>query len=188
MAKINEKQKRFADEYLIDLNATQAAIRAGYSPKTAYRIGAELLQKTSVQEYLQKRMNDRTKRTEITQDRVLQELAHIAFDDIKNYLSYKTVKTVVGYEDGEPIFDYKTVVELKDSETIDTRSIAEVSTGPNGIFKFKQYCKDNALVQLGKHLGMFIEKVEATNTNLNLNKDVSDMSDAELEEELKKYK
>ncbi|MCE5227871.1 MAG: terminase small subunit [Porphyromonadaceae bacterium] len=100
-------------------------------------------------------------RNMVTVEKVLNELSHIAFDDISNYLSYKTVKTVQGTDDeGEPIIGYKTVVDLKDSETIDTRSIAEVSIGPNGTFKFKQYCKDNALVQLGKYLGMFTEKVE----------------------------
>lgn len=108
-------------------------------------------------------------RNMVTVEKVLNELSHIAFDDISNYLSYKTVKAVVGYEDGEPIVDYKTVVELKDSDTIDTRSISEVSIGPNGTFKFKQYCKDNALVQLGKHLGMFVDKVESKNVNENFN-------------------
>ena len=81
MAKLTDKQKRFCEEYLVDLNATQAAIRAGYSQKTAYRIGAELLQKTSVSEHLQKLIDERSKRTEITADRVLRELAAIAFSD-----------------------------------------------------------------------------------------------------------
>jgi phage terminase small subunit len=90
---------------------------------------------------------------------VLRELKHIAFDDIRNYLSFRTEKTVVGYEDGKPILDYRTVVDMKDSDDIDTRNISEVQVTKDG-FKFKQYCKDNALIQLGKHLGMFTEKVE----------------------------
>ena len=73
--KLKERQKRFVDEYLIDLNATQAAIRAGYSPKTAYSIGDENLKKPEIQEYISERMKDREKRTEITQDKVLKELA-----------------------------------------------------------------------------------------------------------------
>jgi len=90
---------------------------------------------------------------------VLRELKHIAFDDIRNYLSFRTEKTVVGYEDGKPLLDYRTVVDMKDSDDIDTRNISEVQITKDG-FKFKQYCKDNALIQLGKHLGMFTEKIE----------------------------
>lgn len=151
---LNPKQKRFCDEYLIDLNATQAAIRAGYSEKTAKQIGQENLTKLDVQEYLHQRIKDREIRTEITQDMVLKELAHIAFDDIKNYLRF--------YTDA----DGNVRTEIKDSESIDTRAISEVSQGKDGQFRFKVYCKDNALVQLGKHLGMFVDRVESTNTNL----------------------
>lgn len=162
--KLTEKQKRFVDEYLIDLNATKAAIRAGYSKKTANRIGTENLSKLVVREHISTRMKDREKRTEITQDMVLQELAKIAFDDIKNYLSYKTEKTVVGTDElGKPIIDYKIVIDLKDSNTIDSRNISEVSQGKNGQFKFKLYCKDTALVSIGKHLGMFTDKVDIGN-------------------------
>ena len=56
MAKMTAKQKRFCDEYLTDLNATQAAIRSGYSEKTAYSIGNENLKKPEIQEYIQKRL------------------------------------------------------------------------------------------------------------------------------------
>jgi phage terminase small subunit len=168
--KLNEKQKRFCEEYIIDLNATQAAIRAGYSEKTAKQIGNENLTKLDLQEYIQKLMKERANRTEITADKVLKELAHIAFDDIKNYMDYRTERVVTGYnDDGTPIQEYRTIIDMKDSNTIDTRSISEVQQGPNGQFKFKMYCKDNALVQLGKHLGMFTDKVESTNTNLNTN-------------------
>ena len=78
MAKLTPKQKAFVDEYLIDLNATQAAIRAGYSTKTARKIGQENLTKPDIQTEIQKRIKDRKKRTEITQDFVLNELYAIA--------------------------------------------------------------------------------------------------------------
>ena len=71
MAKLTAKQRRFCDEYLIDLNATQAAIRAGYSVKTAGAIGLENLGKPLIAEYLAVRMQERAERTEITQDYVL---------------------------------------------------------------------------------------------------------------------
>ena len=68
---VTPKQVAFVDEYLIDLNATQAAIRAGYSAKTAGWIGPQLLGKTHISEAIAIRMGDRQKRTEITQDLVL---------------------------------------------------------------------------------------------------------------------
>ena len=83
---LTEKQKRFVSEYLVDLNATQAAIRAGYSQKTADRIGAELLGKTWVAAEIQKEIKKREQRTNITQDRVLEELAAIAFARVKSGL------------------------------------------------------------------------------------------------------
>lgn len=81
MPKLTEKQKRFCEEYLIDLNATQAAVRAGYSPKTASRIAVELLNKTHVSQYLAKLMQVRSESTKITSEQVVKELEKIAFSD-----------------------------------------------------------------------------------------------------------
>lgn len=78
MARLTDKQRRFVDEYLIDLNATQAAIRAGYSRKTAYSIGQENLTKPEIQEAIQVENDKRSGRTQITQDYVLQKLKEIA--------------------------------------------------------------------------------------------------------------
>lgn len=78
MAELSDKQKRFVEEYLIDCNATQAAIRAGYSQKRASELGYQLLQKTTVQQTIQKAMDERAKRTEITADYVLQGLKTVA--------------------------------------------------------------------------------------------------------------
>ena len=121
-------QARFVDEYLIDLNATQAAIRAGYKKNYADRMGHQLIENTRVWEQIEKRIEDRSKRTGITQDMVLKELAGIAFDDIKHYLSFK--------QDGNNV-----KVNIKDSDTIDTKNIAEISIGKDGQFKFKLYCR-----------------------------------------------
>ena len=153
MAKLTDKQRIFANEYLVDLNATRAYKKAYpgvRKDETAAVNGNRLLRNAKVKEYIQKRMKEREKRTEITQDRVLKELADIAFDDIKNYLSFHTD------ENGD------IRVKIKDSTEIDTKNISEISIGKDGQFKFKLYCKDNALVQLGKHLGMFKDKLEVT--------------------------
>lgn len=77
-ARLTDRQRVFVSEYLIDLNATQAAIRAGYSQKTAGRIGPELLGKTCVSAAIQQAMRERQRRTEITQDYVLGKLRDIA--------------------------------------------------------------------------------------------------------------
>lgn len=77
--KLTDKQKRFADEYLIDLNATQAAIRAGYSPATAEQQGSRLLSNVKVRAYIDERMAELSKRTGVNQERIIRELARIAF-------------------------------------------------------------------------------------------------------------
>lgn len=164
MAKLTDKQKRFVDEYLIDLNGKQAAIRAGYKEKTAEQQASRLLSNVKVQAAIKKRMEEREKRTEITQDRVLQELAKIGFADIKDFLRFGTEKTLVGYdeEDGEmvPVYDYKQVVEVKPSEQVDGTLISEVSISAKGVFSFKMHDKMKALDMMGKHLGMFKDRIE----------------------------
>lgn len=77
---LNDKQRRFVNEYLVDLNATQAAIRAGYSAKTANEQGARLLAHVSVKELLAERMDAREKRTEITQDSVMRDIEAVKRD------------------------------------------------------------------------------------------------------------
>lgn len=89
---MTKKQKRFIEEYLIDLNATQAAIRAGYSPDTAEQIGYQLLQKTSVSVEVSKAMAERSKRTGISQDRILLELAKMAFVEMTDVVDPETGK------------------------------------------------------------------------------------------------
>jgi len=162
--RLTEKQKRFCDEYLVDLNATQAVLRAGYKTKHPDKMGSELLGKTRVKEYIEQRMKNREKRTEITQDMVIQELAKIGFSDMGNFLSYSTKISLVGRDKqtGEAIMDYRQVIEMLDSDEVDTSIIQEVSIDEKGVFKFKLYDKQKALVDLGKHLGMFKHDVNIT--------------------------
>ena len=90
MAKLTPKQQRFVDEYLIDLNATQAAIRAGYSPKTADKIASQLLGKTRVAEAIEQAKAERSERTKITQDDVLKmwhDLAAVDYNEISQLLN-----------------------------------------------------------------------------------------------------
>lgn len=147
--KLTPKQRRFVDEYLIDLNATQAALRAGYSKKTAYSMGDENLKKPEIKRAIQKAMQKREERTEITQDRVLLEYARLAFYDPRKLFQ----------PDGTP----KPIEEL-DDDTAAALSGLEVrekfeGAGENRTFvgytkKYKLANKLGALDSLAKHLGM----------------------------------
>ena len=141
MAKLTAKQQRFVDEYLIDLNATQAAIRAGYSEKTAFSIGTENLRKPLIQKAIQQRKQAREQRTEITQDRVIQELAAIGFARATDY-----AKIVPG--DG---VDFVSTEELTESQKAAVVSIKETQNGT----EIRLADKLKALELIGKHLGMF---------------------------------
>ena len=82
MKNLNDRQTQFCKEYLIDLNATQAAIRSGYSENTASEMGCENLTKPQIQNYISLLMEERNKRVQISQDEVLAELKNFAFSDI----------------------------------------------------------------------------------------------------------
>ena len=87
--KLTAKQQRFVEEYLCDLNATQAAARAGYSQRTAPKIGPENLQKPAIAAQIQNGLHLRARRTEVTADKVLKELAIIGFSDMADYLRFE---------------------------------------------------------------------------------------------------
>ena len=150
MAKLNEKQKLFAKEYLIDRNATKAAERAGYSQKTAYSQGHDLLKKHEVQALISKGSLKREKRTEISQDLVVQRLANIAFGHMGMVCFFN--------EAGE--LDLKDFKDLTDNQIsiIDSIRISPVSNGDGGLLGYNKAVKlkDSlkALELLCKHLGM----------------------------------
>ena len=172
MAKLTPKQQRFADEYIVDLNGKQAAIRAGYSEKTAEAQASRLLSNAKVQCYIQKRKQDRVERTEITQDMVLYELASIAFSNAADYAKVVEKEATIQTEDGEEIqlFDkdgnpvmYRTVEPVLTSELTEKqkRALSVIKKGRDG-FEIKPYDKLRALELLGKHIGMFQDRVEVT--------------------------
>lgn len=156
---LTAKQQRFVDEYLIDLNATQAAIRAGYSKKTANEQGSRLLANVSVSSAVAESMKSRSNRTGITQDMVLKELAKIGFSDIRKVVRWgeTMVRMVDGDEEcAEDMVPYHGLALIDSSEIDDDTAgaIAEVSQGKEGL-KVKLHDKKGALVDIGRHLGMF---------------------------------
>jgi phage terminase small subunit len=156
---MTKKQKRFVEEYLIDLNATQAAIRAGYSPDTANEQGSRLLANVSIRTSIEKAMAERSKRTGINQDRILMELAKIALlnpEKVVN-LNKATIREDALPEDLAAIAS----VKVKRFPTKDGEGIER---------EIKFYDKTKALDLAGRHLGMF-------QNNLNVNVDTSEKLD-----------
>lgn len=154
MAKLTAKQDMFVQEYLIDLNATQAAIRAGYSPATAKEIGAENLTKPNVRARIDEALAERSRRTGVNQDRVIRELARIAFVNAEKVINTNdaTVKEDASEDDTAAIASVK----------VKTVSGEEFNSTEREI-KFADKLK--ALELLGKHLGMFKDKVEISVLN-----------------------
>ncbi len=163
---LNSKQQRFVDEYLIDLNATQAAIRAGYSKQTAYSQGQRLLKHVEIAPLIASRKQAHADKLDITAERVLRELALIGFANMADYMR-------VG-PDGDPYLDFSaitrdqaaaltevTVEDFKDGRGEDAREVRKV--------KFKLADKRGALVDLGRHLKLFVDVVEH-----NLDKDLAE--------------
>lgn len=157
---LNDKQKRFCEEYIIDLNATQASIRAGYSEKTAKEIGCENLTKPNIQEYISELIKDRSYRTEITADRVIQELAKIGFSNISDYLTVIEKEIDVEGKKGKESKKIKYIdVDIFKTEDVGTHKMAvvsEIKRTKDGI-SIKLHDKVKALEDLGKHLGIFKE-------------------------------
>lgn len=181
---LTAKRQRFVEEYLVDLNATQAAIRAGYSAKTAMEQGYQLLQISSVADAIEKARAELSKRTEITQDMVLKELARIGFSDIRKAVKWQSNVAVAAPDFMADHIDVDEMmekgldaikpaianqVELVDSTEIDddtAAAIAEIAQTDRGGLKVKFHDKRAALVDIGRHLGMFKDGASTVNVNI----------------------
>jgi len=141
---INEKQKRFVDEYLVDLDATKAAIRAGYTPKTAAQSGYKLVHKSLVSAAIARAQAERSRRTGITADRVLRELARIAFCNPADVIDFDkgTVQPDATEDDKCCIAGIK----LKTMNSANGNMIER---------EIKMCDKLKALDMLAKHLGLY---------------------------------
>lgn len=144
---LTKRQKLFVEEYLIDLNATQAAIRAGYSTKTAKEIGCENLTKPNIKNAIDKQLAERSKRTGVNADRIVQELAKLAFinpTDVIN-MDEATVKGDANRDDTAAISSVKVKTIPTEDGNITEREV-------------RTYDKIKALELLGKHIGMFTDR------------------------------
>lgn len=155
---LNDKQKKYCEEYVIDFHQTNAAIRAGYSPKTARFSASELMVKQDIKDYiLQLKMKLREK-VDITKERVLEEYRRIAFSETKNYFD-----------------EFGNVKRVEDLDDEDSASIAEITQETDFLgnvrIKIKRWDKTKALEALGKHLGLFELDNDQKKTIINVNVD-----------------
>jgi phage terminase small subunit len=156
---LSPRQQRFCVEFIVDLNGEQAAIRAHYSPRTARSQASRLLTKANIRAEIERLQAKRSERTEITADRVLTELAKLGFANMADYM--------VSGPNGDPYLDFSalsreqaaalqevSVEDFIDGRGEDARQVKRV--------KFKLADKRAALVDIGRHLGMFKERHELT--------------------------
>jgi phage terminase small subunit len=145
--RLTSKQEKFVQEYMIDLHATNAALRAGYSPKTARRVGSLMLRTPHIQEAIQAHKKKRQKRTEIKADQVLREAAKLAFCDIRQVYNPKDFEMVPPSELPDDVAAAVSGIEKKvkvyDNET-------ELVT-----YKYTFWDKNRALEKLFRHLGLY---------------------------------
>lgn len=159
---LNEKRKRFVEEYLIDLNATQAAIRAGYSPKYANTNANKLLQNTTIKKAIDIAIAERSRRTGVNQDRIIRELAKIGLinpTDVIN-LDEATIRENTSRDDTAAIASVRVKrIPTEDGEIVER--------------EIKVADKLKALELLGKHLGMFKDNLNITgNAGVNIIDDI----------------
>lgn len=192
MNNLNNKQTQFCREYLVDINATQAAIRAGYSVRSADRIGSRLMSKDEVKLFIKKLMVKQVKRTEVKADDVIKEYAAIGFVDIKDYYTTLYMIHYVKSDDrkGNRVLrkygseltstEYNKVslrhkiyysaverlIPIEELTSLQRSAIASISYDKRGNKILKLYNKQSSLDSLGKHLGMFIDRKEVEHSGV----------------------
>lgn len=141
---LSVREQAFVKEYIICLSATEAARRAGYSKKSATTLGPRVFRRPRVQEAIKKAMEERSERCDVDADMVVQQLARIAFADMKDFVAYGP-----------------SGVTLKDNVKVDGTVVGSVSETKEGI-RFTLAPKITALELLGRHLGMWNDKMEVS--------------------------
>lgn len=155
---LNNKQQLFVESYLQCFNRTRAAADAGYSEKTAYSIGAELLKKPEIQEAISQRLSE----SAMSADEVLMRLAEQARGEHSKYIVADGTVNI-----GKLVEDNK------------AHLIKEVEEAKDGTKKYKFYDAQGALNTLAKHHGLLVDKVDATFSNLDI--DYSKLTTPQLE-------
>ncbi len=158
---LKPKQERFAREYAIDQNASRAAIEAGYAANSARITGCRLLTKDNIKAFIDKLLEEQSKRTDITADKVLTEISKLAFGNVQDF--------------------YTKAGKLKAIQNLTPEQaacISEIKETASGRLTYKIADKGINLERLGKHLKLFTDKVELSG-NLN------NLSEKELDDKIK---
>ena len=144
---LTPKQQRFVEEYLVDLNATQAAIRAGYSARTAEPAGSRLLRNVKVAAAISEGQQARQQRTQTVADQVVRELARVAFSDMRCFAKWGPTGVTLLSSD-----------QLSDDAAACVAEVSQTISVGGGSIRFKLHSKPQALQQLGNHLGIFKDR------------------------------
>ena len=156
---MNERQRRFVEEYLVDGNATQAAIRAGYSERAANREGSRLLSKVDVKAAIESRRRERSVQADVTAVDVIRELARVAFSNIGLFLDCSG---------GVPRLRQLATIPEDVWRAVSSVKVRREWEGPRDdqtpvdVVEFKLWSKTDALDKLAKILGMYVERKEVT--------------------------
>lgn len=165
--KLNVRQTKFVQEYLISGNATKAAIKAGYSKKTARSLGQRMLTNVDIKKAIAAAQKKTAERHEGLRDQVINELKLIAFSKISDFVEWKTgnVKLVDSSK-------------LTETQRACVSEVSQTVTESGGSIRFKLHSKIDALDKLCRHLGLYApQKIETK-------RDLSEMSDEEIDTEL----
>ena len=170
MAELTEKQKRFCEEYIIDLNGAQSAIRAGYAEGSARVEGSRLLSNDNIQEYISELQRNKSEELNISQNRVLQELMKVAFGDVKNYFDDMGRLIDINDLENEVSASIKSVTVLTEKTVSGGETFIETN-----IKKMESYDKLKALEIINKMLGFYSKDNEQKKpiTNISLKDMVS---------------
>jgi len=151
--KLDNREKRFIQEYLIDLNVERAAVAAGYSRTMARTKAYSWVCNSKVKPHIylaiERAMKKREERTEITQDQVLKEIALLAFSKLPDFVKW-----------GKKGVEIKDLNELTEEQAACVSEVQDLITKDNKNIKFKLHSKEKALEMLCRHLGMFNDKLE----------------------------
>lgn len=169
--KLTPKQERFCEEYLLDLNATAAAARAGYKDSN---IGRQLITKNNVEERIARLKAERSERTKIEADRVLLEYARLAFSDMREFVEW-----------GPDGVRWNPSDALSEAAAACVSEVSETISEGGRTRRFKLHSKTSALQDLAKHLGILGRDGGGVNVNVNVDnrpkRDLSKMTDEELD-------
>lgn len=157
---LSEQQDRFCQEYLKDFHIGNAALRAGYSESSASAAGSRLLKSDKIQERLRYYKRERNKRTEVTLDKVVKEIAKIAFHNVQELLDFFDGK--VRFKNLDEI-DFPEIIK-----SIEVKKVKEKGGTYGEIIKIQVYDKVKALELLGKHVAAFTENVDVTSNGKEL--------------------